>query len=108
MSMKTKLALLLFALCTAAIAQSSSGYVFIAPGGITAGGYTAATLHFGGGADLAIWKGIGLGLELGAVSPTADFGGVVGVFSPDATYHFVRGRRPKIDPFVNAGYTLLF
>jgi len=54
-------------------------------------------------------KGIGAGLELGAMSGTRCFPEcVVGVFSPNINYHFLRGNERRADPFVTAGYTLMF
>jgi hypothetical protein len=106
--MKAKLGLLLFAVCAAAMAQGTSGYVFAAPGGLTVVGHTLSTLQLGGGVDAVFWKGLGVGAELSAIGPTSDLSSVVGMFSPNGTYHFVHEKDRKVDPFVTAGYTLLF
>ena len=102
--------LLLIGACLAVLpAQSSHGYVFFAPGGATCCGHTAMTLQLGAGAEGVIGKGFGVGAEIGAVGVREAFGdSVVGVFSPNGYYHFVHGRDFKTDPFVTAGYTLIF
>src|SRR5689334_21428333 len=48
-------------------AQTSNGYVFVAPGGVTCCGYTSMTLQFGVGGEVVLGKGIGVGAELGAL-----------------------------------------
>jgi hypothetical protein len=90
-------------------AQSSNGYVFFAPGGVTCCSNTTMMLHFGVGGEAVLGKGVGLGAELGAMGSREYFGdSVVGVFSPNGYYHFKHGKEIKTDPFVTAGYTLLF
>ncbi|HTT62016.1 MAG TPA: outer membrane beta-barrel protein [Bryobacteraceae bacterium] len=106
--MKQKIALLLITFCAAAAAQSSSGYVYFAPGGASSSGNTSMTIQVGGGGDFILGKGIGVGAEIGAVGPTADFSGALGVLSPDLSYHFIHEKERKIDPYVTGGYTLLF
>jgi hypothetical protein len=102
---------LLFALAVfsiAACAQPSNGYIFFAPGGITCCGNTAMTLHFGLGGEAVLGKGVGLGLEIGALGPRERFGdSVVGIVSPNGYYHFVHRKRLKFDPFVTGGYSLM-
>jgi hypothetical protein len=109
-SMKTKIAVLIALMAATAAAQSSSGYVFFAPGGLKEAGHTnVTTLHGGGGLDAVIAKGIGVNVELGGLWPRQCFGDcVVGVFSTGGAIHFRRGAELKLDPFVNAGYTLMF
>ncbi|HOL70287.1 MAG TPA: hypothetical protein PLA43_09010 [Bryobacteraceae bacterium] len=107
--MKTKIALLLATLSAAALGQGMNGYVFSAPGIVTAGSQAVGNIHIGAGVEGAIGKGIGAGLELGAMSGTRCFPEcVVGVFSPNINYHFLRGNERRADPFVTAGYTLMF
>jgi hypothetical protein len=104
-----RLACLMLAICGVAAAQSSAGYVFIAPGGATAGGQTSMTLQMGVGGDYILGKGFGVGAEVGAVGPRQRFAeGVLGVLSPDLSYHFLRGKQRKIDPYITGGYTLFF
>jgi hypothetical protein len=91
-----------------ASAQRSNGYFFVAPGG-SSGRSTDATLHIGGGGEIVLGKGIGLGAEIGALGPTKEFSDVFGVFSLNGYYHFSRsGQGRKLDPFVTGGYTLFF
>ena len=99
---------LLMALCAAASAQNSNGYVFFAPGGVTSEGHTSMTLHMGAGGEGIIGKGIGVGAEIGALGPREQFSSAIGVFSPNGYYHFRRQPGQKLDPFVTGGYTLLF
>lgn len=96
-------------LAGAAWAQGSNGYVFFAPGGVSCCGHTAMTVQFGAGGEAVLGWGIGVGAEIAALGTRQDFAdSVVGAFSPNGYYHFVHGRRAKADPFVTAGYTLLF
>jgi len=106
--MKLNIALLLLTLCSAAAAQSSNAYVYFSPGGVTASGQTAGSIQFGGGGEKILWKGIGLGAELGAWGPTQNFSYALGVFSPNVSYHFIHDRTRKFDPYVTGGYTLFF
>ncbi len=107
--MKFRLAVLVLAAAGALAAQSSSGYLFLAPGGVTSSGRTEMMLHAGGGGDAVIGKGIGVNVELGAIWPRECFVEcVMGAFSPGGTYHFRRGAELKLDPFVAGGYTLMF
>ncbi len=102
-----KLAFLLVVISAAAFGQSSAGYVFFGPGKVGAG--ADGTMNFGAGVDAVIGKGIGVGAELGAISPWDCFTDcVMGMFSPNASYHFLRGADRRADPFVTAGYTLMF
>ncbi|MCU0248130.1 MAG: hypothetical protein MUC42_16300 [Bryobacter sp.] len=91
----------------AALAQSSHGYVFAAPGGITAHSYTTSGLQFGGGGTGIIKHGIGFNVELSSIGPTRALGESIGAFAVGGVYHFRRGD-VKVDPFAGAGYTLLF
>ena len=101
-------AMMFLAVSTAAQAQHSHGYLFLAPGGISSGGHTAMTLHLGAGAEGVLFKGFGVGAELGALGPREDFASsVVGAASVNGYYHFVH-EHVKADPYVTAGYTLLF
>jgi hypothetical protein len=104
-----RVAFLMLTICGIAAAQSSSGYVYFAPGGATVSGQTAMTFQMGAGGDFILGKGIGLGAEIGAVGPRQNFGmGALGVLSPDLSYHFVRGKERTIDPYITGGYTMFF
>ena len=90
-------------------AQPSNGYVFFAPGGVTCCHNTSMTLQFGVGGEAVLWKGVGLGAEIGALGTRQYFSDtVMGAFSPNGYYHFKHGEDLKSDPFVTGGYTLLF
>ncbi len=107
--MRTKMIILLLTMSAAAAAQAVNGYAFVAPGGATCCGHTVMSLHFGGGVDAPIWKGLGPTAEIGALGPRTNFGeGVFGVFSPGATYYFRSGKEQKLQPFVSGGYSLIF
>jgi len=100
---------LLILLAGAAGAQSSNGYVFFAPGGVSCCGYTAMTLHLGVGGEAVLGKGVGIGAEIGALGTREDFvEAVSGTFSANGYYHFAHRKDVKVDPFVTGGYTLLF
>jgi hypothetical protein len=90
-------------------AQSLNGRVFFAPGGVTSFGNTAMTLQASGGLEAILFKGIGAGADIGALTIRQciiDCG--VGIFSPNGYYHFVHRKGASLDPFVTAGYTRLF
>ncbi len=90
----------------AASAQRSHGYAFVGPGGISGTDVASPTVHFGGGGELVLPRGVGLGGEIGALSPTGDIAASIGVASANAYYHF--GSKGKIDPYVTGGYSLFF
>ena len=92
-----------------AAAQSYSdpkgqAYVYVSPGATSPGG--TGTVQLGGGAEGLIFKGAGVGGELGYVTPWKDFSRGLGVLSVDGSYHF--NRSAKVVPFVESGYTLFF
>ncbi|HWR53084.1 MAG TPA: outer membrane beta-barrel protein [Bryobacteraceae bacterium] len=104
-------AVLLLAMFTGASAQKhqSHGYWYVAPGAASAHGFSDTTVHFGGGGEYAFPKGVGAGVELGAVGATAAFRDtVIGVASANGYYHVTPGRWEKFDPFGTVGYSLLF
>jgi len=106
--MKTRIAVLLFAVAVAATAQSSNGYIFFAPGGVTSSGHTSGTIHAGGGLDAVLYKGAGLNLELGALAPRDCLSCTVGLFSAGGVYYFLHSKNSRIAPFVDGGYSLMF
>jgi hypothetical protein len=105
---------LLITLSLSALAQTSNGsraqgYLFIAPGVGTADygrDLSGAFVHIGGGGERLIYKGIGLGAEIGAVI----FGGYsFGAGSVNVSYHFLPNvAERKLEPFVSLGYGPLF
>jgi len=103
------MAVCLFTLVPLANAQSEStgprGYVFFAPGVAD----HSSTIHFGGGGEFPIYKGLGAGGELGYLAPTSYIRDGFGVFSLNGTYDFLQGRRSaKVSPFATTGYSLGF
>jgi hypothetical protein len=93
----------------AALGQSTSGYVFVAPGGVTGSAKTEGTLQVGAGGEVALPKGFGAGAEAGAISPFRSWGeSTLGTFSANGYYHLIRNRDSRFDPFVTAGYTVFF
>ncbi len=85
------------------------GYVFVAPGVIASPGGATGTLHFGGGGEGLVYKGLGVGAEIGGLAPYRAFDSGIGIFSVDASYHFLKASKSgKVVPFVNGGYTLFF
>jgi len=95
-----------FVMATTGFAQenySGQGYVFFAPGVSAPGG--TATAHLGGGGE-ALFHAVGVGAEIGYVTPMRSFGDGVGILSPNASYHFLRNQ--KVSPFVTGGYSLFF
>jgi hypothetical protein len=105
--MKVRIAILLLAAATAGAAQSSSGYVFFAPGGQTMFGSTMTMLNAGGGVDAHITHGLGANVELSALWPADYPSGVVGLVSAGPTYR-IPLRHERIEPFVAGGYSLMF
>jgi hypothetical protein len=62
--------------------------------------------HVGGGGEVRLFKGLGVGSELGAMGRPGDG---VGLFSIDPSYHFrPSSNKSKLVPFVDAGYTRTF
>ena len=110
-------ALLLIALSLSASAQTSDrsrgqGYLFFAPG--LADGNSripsGASIHIGGGGEGFVYKGFGVGVEIGAAGPLSDFSNhYFGMGSVNLSYHFLpSATEPKLEPFVSLGYTLFF
>jgi hypothetical protein len=79
------------------------GYIFFAPGGSFDQGSHMGTAHFGGGGDVRIYKGFGIGAELGYLTPWKDFSAGIGIFSANGSYQFLSSS--KLSPFVTAGYS---
>lgn len=83
------------------------GYGFVAPGSTSRD--NSATIHFGGGGEGLIHKGLGVGVEIGYLGPARSLGEGFGIFSANGSYHFVKpGSDQKLVPFVTGGYSLGF
>lgn len=83
-----------------AIQDRAQGYLFF---GMNAASY--AVYHTGGGVDFRVLKGLGINTELEAAGRPADG---QGLFSIGPSYHFLRNRKSKIEPFINGGYARPF
>ncbi|SRR5712692_898029 len=88
-------------------------YLFVAPGGATSlfssSGSTTGTLHFGGGGEGFVYKGLGIGAEVGFLAPVKSFRSGSGLVSVDGSYHFISSdKTKKVVPFITGGYSLLF
>jgi hypothetical protein len=94
--------------CAAQKSYSShaQGYLFVAPGLWTHESTVSGTLHFGGGGEAFIHKGLAAGAELGYVVPWRAPGDGIGMLSLDASYHVPKGSQLAI--FVTGGYSLGF
>ena len=56
-----------------------------------------------------LYKGLGIGAEVGYVAPTQSFNSGLGLVSVDGSYHFISSdRTKKVAPFITGGYSLLF
>lgn len=80
------------------------GYLFIAPGAITDVHASRGSIHFGAGAEFALWNNFGVGAELGRLSAWRAFGDGIGVGSFDVNYQPRRSSR--FSPFATTGYTV--
>jgi hypothetical protein len=99
--------ILLAAILPSAVAAQSKehrgqGYVFIAPTS-TSGG--TAGLHFGVGGEGLVYKGLGVGGEIGYLGVGRDLSQRAGIFSPNVSYNFLRSK--KVSPFLTGGYSLV-
>ena len=84
------------------------GYVFLGAGGSTGDG-SAFTFSYGGGGDGLIYKGFGLGAEIGSAHAVGEFGSTVGILSANFSYNFGgRDGSKKVVPFVTGGPSLKF
>jgi hypothetical protein len=100
------LVLLAVTLPSAVAAQNKEhhgqGYVFVAPTASSEGDYG---LHFGVGGEGLVYKGLGVGGEIGYLGVAQDLSRGVGVFSPNVSYNFWRSS--KVSPFLTGGYSLI-
>ncbi|HEY8460513.1 MAG TPA: hypothetical protein VIM99_09050 [Blastocatellia bacterium] len=97
--------LLAVVLPSAAAAQSKEyrgkGYVFVAPTVFTEVG---GALNFGGGGEGLVYKGLGVGGEVGYLSPIERLSEGIGLFSINGSYNFRRSER--VSPFLTGGPAL--
>jgi hypothetical protein len=88
-------------------ASQGIGYAFVAPGAIVSEGSSSGLLHFGGGAEGRLYKGLGFAAEIGYLAPFRELNQGVGVFSLDGIYRFHKSKS-KIEPFLAGGYSVFF
>ena len=111
---------LLLGLSLPASAQSPNrsrrqGYFFFAPGVGNVGPATA-NIHIGVGGDRFVYKGLGVGVEVGPLGPLSNSpnglgwtDSVQGLGSANLSYHFLPSTTERrLEPFVTAGYSLFF
>lgn len=109
---KLILAILFTGLMSFAIAAQTTsehrgqGYAFVATGGYSD---STATLHFGVGGEGLVYKGLGVGGEIGYLAAARQLDSGFGVLSPNISYHFLNASKSgKVVPFVTGGYSLFF
>jgi hypothetical protein len=79
------------------------GYLFL---GVGSGTGLPRFEHVGGGGEVLLFRGLGVGGELGAMGRPGDG---VGLFSIDPSYHFLHAHgKSKLVPFIEGGYTRAF
>jgi hypothetical protein len=81
------------------------GYLFLAPGAYVGYSDALATMHFGGGGEALLYRGLAAGAEAGGIWALRG-SNLLGVLSVDGSYHLSRSRR--ISPFLTCGYSLLW
>lgn len=85
------------------------GYGFAAPGASIVDGGANATLHLGAGGERLVYKGLGVGGEIGYVGSMTGMGSGFGVGSASASYQFRNATSSgKLDPFITGGYSVGF
>jgi len=90
-------------------APRATANAFFGVGGAFAEGERAGVLHFGGGGEGRIYKGLSAGAELGYLHPTKSFKDGFGLLSTNGSYHFwTSSTSQRVVPFLTAGYSLAF
>lgn len=87
--------------------KAGRGYGFFSPGIAFGGGSSMGFLHFGGGGEVGLYQGLGLGAELGYLAPWRYMNEGVGMLSINGLYRFEKPGA-KVAPFITGGYSLLF
>ena len=103
--------LVLVLLAVPLCAQTSNEYrtqgtVFFAPGASSPDG--GSNLHIGVGALGRIYKGLGVGADVGYLFPPKAAADGVGLFSANGYYHFNTRKSDKLVPFVTGGFSGMF
>lgn len=89
------------------------GYAYFAPGAMVQTGCgecdRLATAHVGGGGEGFLTRNLGVGADLGYLTPTRSWGDGIGTFSPNFVVRFrAKDNDNRVEPFVTGGYTLFF
>jgi hypothetical protein len=79
------------------------GYLFIAPGVYIGNAESISTLHAGGGGEVLVYRGLGLGAEVGGIAALTESGGGLWLFSANGSYSFAR--QSRVSPFLTGGYS---
>jgi hypothetical protein len=87
-----------------AVERRGWGYFFVGGGGTSEGG--TPFIHVGGGGEGLLYKGFGVGGEIGTITPVSNSRETLGLASVNLTGHF--NRSGKVQPFVTGGASLLF
>ena len=98
--------LLPFAAAAQTKERRGQGYVFVAPTSTTEGGFG---LHIGVGGEGLVYKGLGVGGEIGYLGSADGLSDGIGVLSTNISYHFTKATKSrKFAPFVTSGYSMVF
>ena len=84
--------------------NAAQGYAFVGLGD----SFGTTALHFGGGGEFDLYKGLGFSLDLGYMAPSRGLQEGIGIFSPNGRYAFRHSADSKLIPYITAGYSLLF
>jgi hypothetical protein len=97
--------LLPFAAAAQTKERRGQGYVFVAPTSTTEEGFG---LHIGVGGEGLVYKGLGVGGEIGYLGSADGLRDGIGVLSTNISYHFTKATKSrKFAPFVTSGYSML-
>jgi len=102
--------MLMTAIPAAAFGQSQSerrgwGYAFAGVGGASGSG-SGTFFTVGGGGERLLYRGFGIGGEIGYLSSTDRLSDGIGIGSVDLAYHF--NHNGKVAPFVTGGASVAF
>src|SRR5262245_36549202 len=110
--MRKLVAMIVFVAVTQVVALAQNdrrgwGYAVGGAGGASGNGASVAMFQVAGGGEGLVYRGLGLGAEVGYLAPFRAGGDGFGVFSPNVAYHF-NNSSSKLVPFVTGGYSLAF
>jgi hypothetical protein len=80
-------------------------YVFL---GIGQANAEDTTTHFGGGVEAFLYRGLGVGCELGYLGPIEYMSEGIGLFSVNGIYDFGKEQHSRVSPFITGGYSGAF